>query len=273
MTPVQIAALAHRALMEELDATPKPGLVDRANSGAHLDMNHATFVRSADALKPHFYSFAILGGQWTIQNEMNLLAILRRPGIDAETAMYAATNRVNTHKGAIFSLGLLCAAAGRHAAMGLELTADALCETVSRMTAGICEQELGSENDSTAGQRIYAKYGALGARGEAESGFLSVRRHGLPVLEAALKRSEDRNTALVRTLISLIANVTDTNVLARRGSDCALWLRKQAGLVLEDFSLERVSALDEMCIAQGVSPGGCADLLAVTVLLQGIESA
>ena len=107
----EIGELAHRALIREANVTPKPGLVDRENSGAHRDMDLKLFHASADALRPWFADCARIGLAMRDAAPEQVFARLRKRGIEAEKAMYAATGGVNTHKGALFSLGILCCAA------------------------------------------------------------------------------------------------------------------------------------------------------------------
>ncbi len=106
--PVDLPALAAEALWQELELTPKPGLVDRLNNGSHRDMDHALFVRSIMAITPWFARFAELGEVHAAKPADRQLRILRPMGMACEQAMYAATGGVNTHKGGIFALGLLC---------------------------------------------------------------------------------------------------------------------------------------------------------------------
>ncbi len=261
----RIADIAHGALIAEVDATPKPGLVDRANNGAHSDMDRALFVRSADALLPYFERFTQAGIDNALLDEEKLLTLLRRPGMEAESAMFAATGGVNTHKGALFSLGLLCAAAGRAAALEEPADAASLCTAVARMTRGICQRECGCED--TNGQRVFRAYGALGVRGEAESGFASVMQYGYPVLRDALARGLDENEAHVRTLLSLMANITDTNVLSRAGEDGSAFTKSRAAQLLSNFSIAGAGELDALLIKRRISPGGAADLLAISIFL------
>ncbi|HAU5438284.1 TPA: hypothetical protein JD175_08220 [Cronobacter sakazakii] len=137
-----VPSLAVAALYAELNLTPKPGLVDCANSGAHRDMDHALFVASIRAIAPWLRVFYQQGVQDAGLAESEMLRRLRPAGLACEQAMFSATGGVNTHKGGIFSLGLLCAAAGRLAAQGESLTPTALCMTVSAMTRGIVAREL-----------------------------------------------------------------------------------------------------------------------------------
>ncbi len=258
-----IADAAYNALVEEVLVSPKPGLVDRENNGAHKDMTVAHFLKSAEAIKPYFYAM----GKYALEcSEMGAdpLPRLREIGKSAEKAMHDATNGVNTHKGAIFSLGLLCAAA----AAEKELHAEKICFRAASMTRGICSSELGKDN--TNGARAFLQSEAKGARGEAESGFENVRKFGLPVYAEELKNG--KNEAAVKALVSLMANVRDTNVLTRGGNEGEALVATEALKLLKDFSIEKVRELDKLLISRNISPGGCADLLAVTLFLHNLQN-
>ena len=261
MTPETIGKLAREALEREVLLTPKPGLVDAHNNGAHKDMDKQTFLRSAAALEPWFQGMAERGRVSPSETPARLLAALRPMGMEAEKEMYAATNGVNTHKGALFSLGLLCAACGRLQAQNRPLTAEALCDTAAQMTAGITQREM--DGSHTHGLRVHAAYGAKGVRGEAESGFLSVRELALPYLE--------QENGPYLALLSLISRVRDTNVLHRAGEEGLCWLQSRAGALLTDFSLSGLEGLDRQCIEKNISPGGCADLLAIAFFLEAVS--
>ena len=128
-----VPALAEAALWQELELTPKPGLVDKLNNGSHRDMDHALFARSIAAITPWFARFAELGNAHADKPADAQLRIIRPMGMACEQAMYAATNGVNTHKGGIFALGLLCFAAGRVN----NLSADSLCCEVGNICRGL----------------------------------------------------------------------------------------------------------------------------------------
>ncbi len=262
MTPEAIAKLARTALEREVLLTPKPGLVDAANTGAHHDMDKDTFLRSAAALEPWFRRMAQAGEALALQPPAQVLAALRPMGLQAEEEMYAATGGVNTHKGALFSLGLLCGAAGILRGRGEALTADRLCELAARMTAGITARELCGQ--ATHGLAAHAQYGAKGVRGEAEAGFPSVRQLALPYL--------NRENGPYLALLSLISSVYDTNVLHRVGERGLHWLQSRAKTLLTDFSVNGLEQLDRDCIEKNISPGGCADLLAIAFFLEEFPS-
>lgn len=268
MTDLRIARLAAAALVEEVYTTPKPGLVDLNNTGAHRDMTVQTFLYSAAALQPYFREMAELGR--TLPQEA-LLPALRASGIRAEAAMFKATDGVNTHKGALFSLGILCGCAGRFLAMNRRPSAEDLCGLAADLTRGICARELGV-GDETHGQGVFRKYGARGIRGEAESGFASVRMYSLPCFRQELERGTEYGEAAVKALLSLISRVPDTTVLHRRGEKIAAWAAEEAARCLADYREDTVLELDRAFIRENVSHGGCADLLAVTIFLHRLET-
>lgn len=175
MNAVEIGDLAYEALLAEVNATPKPGLVDRANAGAHTDMDHGTFLLSAEALRPWFREFARLGEASAPKAPEAVLPSLRPAGIAAEEAMFAATGGVNTHKGAIFSLGLLTTAAVRLTALNRPLTPEDTAATAGAFVSGICERELGQTATTKGGAGLSRRWlhGGTGGSGKR----LSKRAH------------------------------------------------------------------------------------------------
>lgn len=262
--PVRIAALATLALEEELALTPKPGLVDRANSGAHSDMDHALFTRSIAAIAPWFSVFEELGEEYANRTPGEQLRLLRPAGIACEQAMFTATGGVNTHKGGIFSLGLLCAATGRLRGLGREISADSLCNEVGKMCHGLVDRELASRSGmATAGERQYHLLGLSGARGEAESGFATVRRHVLP--DWHMTSGERRSQ---RALLQLMAVNPDSNLVSRGGMGGLRYVQTYAQNLLADgWESEDLAEMDKQLTARRLSPGGSADLLAVAWVL------
>lgn len=249
----RIAGLAQQALLYEVAVTPKPGLVDRANNGAHSDMDFLTFMQSAAVLTPYWQACVEVG--LSARSAGEAFASLRYPGMCAETEMLAATGGINTHKGAIFSLGILCGASGIAKARDARLDAETLCAISAEMTADALREEM---------QVID---GPKGARGEAASGFASVRQYGLPALEARLAAGDSLNDAGVYTLVALVASVLDANVARRADEARARSLIVEAQALMRAYDMEKVRMLDAQLIAENISPGGCADLLAVTLFL------
>lgn len=191
-----------------------------------------------------------------------------------ERSMLRATDGVNTHKGAIFAFGLLCAAAGRLLARSAEVEAYTLCQEVADMCEGLVARELALVKEArTAGERFYLRYGFTGARGEAESGFATALNHGLPVYRESLHKGWSSERSLHQALLVLMAHNDDTNLVSRGGVEGLTYAKKQAQALLKDGGMtdsrakERLAAMDDAFIAKNLSPGGSADLLAVVWFL------
>lgn len=266
-----VADLAVRSLIGEVNTTPKPGLVDRRNNGSHRDMDLSLFHRSAEALRDYFYD-CFAEGYRTADNRPDVAFIgLRSRGMEAERRMFEVTNGVNTHKGAIYSFGVLCGALGR-LWNGLSPAADreALLAECSQLVHRSAATDFADTLTVTAGKRCYREYGLKGVRGEAESGFSSVINHGLPAFQNALNDGLSANDAGVYALLCLIANVGDTALYHRGGAigaDFAVGAVKALLSCGEFPTPEAVEALDDAFVERNLSPGGCADLLAVTYFL------
>ena len=282
------AQQAQRALLYEVAITPKPGLVDRANAGAHTDMDVFTFIDSACALREYFEACTRTGMDFRGKNAQDCFDALRTPGLLAEQAMKEATGGVNTHKGAIFSLGIYCAALG----MGFDgekSDAAAAFERCGEMTRVRMAQELeciAGEEARTFGEAIYKKSRIGGVRAEAASGFAAVRECSLPRLKEALEAGLSLNDAGLCALIALMARTQDTNAVRRGGEKLAERMRESAAAMdrriaghLEEgrlaYQMESVrQALvcwDESMSEKRISPGGGADLLALTLLARFME--
>jgi triphosphoribosyl-dephospho-CoA synthase len=265
---VDRAALA--ALHEELTTSPKPGLVTPADRGAHADMDAATFVASLAALRGLFAGAARLGAAGARAGE------LRQLGIEAEARMLLATGGVNTHRGAIFTLGLLAAAAGRLAAQGRALAPDAL-QAVIRDGLGP-DLVAGLPRTSSHGQAVGARHGAGGARGEAAAGLPHLFGVALPAFEACLARGAPRRAAAVECLLALVAVLPDTNLLWRGGEAGLAFARAGAAAFLARGGVQRpgweaeAETLHRSFVARRLSPGGSADLLAATLFVHRLSA-
>lgn len=272
------ARLACQALLYEVNTTPKPGLVDRLNSGSHRDMDIFTFARSTPALYPYFARCAEIGFDTAAQPAPDTFAALRGPGRLAEGDMLEATGGVNTHRGAIFSLGILCAAAGR---VGIESwdKPDALLDECAAMTKGLTQRDfadLTPENARTSGQKLFLEHGITGVRGEAEAGFPLVRQCGLPKLNAGLAAGLSENEAGCAALIAIMARNVDTNVIHRSSLEGQRRTAERAAALLEREPFPSEVSLiefDKTLIAENISPGGSADLLAMCWLLHFMKEA
>jgi len=265
-TAGRIGRLALRGLYREVALAPKPGLVTPFSRGSHADMDFGTFMRSLNSLRPYFSTIAACGGG------LPGFAPLQRLGIDAETAMLAATGGINTHRGAIFNLGLLCAATGQCLAIGEALDAATVCARVSdrwgrEILAGAAHAP------PSHGGAAARRYGAGGARQEAAAGFPAVIELGLPAYRTALAATGDAEAAAVQALFALIAGVDDTNLLWRGGREgLAHAMRMAAGFLAAGGVLAadwraRANRIDADFSCRRLSPGGSADLLGVTLFL------
>jgi triphosphoribosyl-dephospho-CoA synthase len=269
-----IAEQAVLALLHELAAWPKPGLVSHVDSGSHTDMDAAILQASSEALRPFFLELARAG-----QDGADM-ARLRTIGLRAEAAMLAVTGGVNTHRGAIFGLGLLCAAAGGVAEISAEGAAAAhvrLGNIVRRRWAA--EIGRGPIPLFSHGAAALRRHGAGGARAEATGGFRNVYAVGWPALrEGRSLQPDDPDAAPVQACFALIATVCDTNLLHRGGADgmcyaaaAASSFLSQGGVGAPDWRA-RAAAVHAAFVARHLSPGGCADLLAMTLFVDALES-
>lgn len=278
-----IGCLAVEAMLYEVTATPAPGLVDRVNSGAHRDMDFYSFMASSSALS---FTMARTAQAGLNHNDLPLpalLPVLRVIGREGEAAMLTATRGVNTQKGLLFSLGIITAAVGWLQGRGLHCTAAAVLDTASEIVSGIVERELASATEKpvsrlTAGERLYREYGVTGIRGELAAGLPAIRSKALPELRQALTAGFTINNALIHTLLVLMTCVEDTTVMNRHDpSTMRQCVREKAEAVLAAGGMgtvegrEKTAALDQEFIARNISPGGTADLLAVTWFLHRLE--
>lgn len=260
-----IGMYAERALLYEAVTTPKPGLVDAENNGAHQDMNLFSFMASSSALRSFFEESARIGSLEV--SDADAFALLRAEGIRAEEEMLCSTGGVNTHKGALFSLGIACCAAGR---AGEGAAAEKILECAARIAKySLADFDgLKLSEARTGGERQYAESGLTGIRGEAAAGFPAVRERGFPALKAALGRGENINEAGLQALVALMAHVSDSNILRRRGGDALADVRVRAGIFHQNgFSHEDLRRMNDDFVRENISPGGSADLLALTYFL------
>ncbi len=268
-----VAYTAVKALLQEVYISPKPGLVDRFNNGAHRDMDMLTFSGSAAVLYPYFKKSYLIG--LVASDPLACFSKLREQGIHAEAAMFLETHGVNTHKGAVFTMGIVCAATGM-AVSESEPSTESILDLCAKISAGIVERDLGTlsaKDCETSGQRLFLEHGISGIRGEMEQGLPSVLHHGLPVLERLLSEGRSWDEAGSNALLAILANITDTNMVSRGGLKRARAVTRQVGgLVSKGFvPLETIRELDRTLTSENLSPGGAADLLAVCCYLHCIK--
>lgn len=267
-----------KAMLYEVLAAPKPGLVDIAGSGAHRDMDVFTFVDSAIVLTPYFVHMCQRGLSYAGEPE-SALATLRRQGLRAERQMLAATGGVNTHKGLIFLMGIMAFAAGYLHRTHRCVTADAWSATIRCMCERPLHEELALLAQTSAapaqshGETVYRQYRVAGAREQAMQGMPAVFTIGLPVLQTLSQTHPRlRHDVLVQTLLHILAHLDDTNVIYRSSPQVAAEFKDKARTALDAggmFSASGRSRLQELCnfaIAHAISPGGAADILCCACL-------
>jgi triphosphoribosyl-dephospho-CoA synthase len=270
-----VAGSAKAALLAELETWPKPGLVSHVDSGSHTDMDASTFRASVTAIAPFYDQLAVAGAAGSGMNA------LREIGMEAERAMMTATGAVNTHRGAIFGLGLICAAAGAAwsvaATAGLQWRANVLGATVrQRWGQAITRGPIPLHSHGTNALRLF---GAGGARAQAAAGFPHAIEIGLPALRLGRRLApDDPEAARVQSFFAILASIEDTNLLYRGGSAGLCYAQEAAagflghGGVEQPDWRERAAAVHRSFVARRLSPGGCADLLAITLLLDALEA-
>src|SRR6266478_8086274 len=262
---------AVRALVEEADLTPKPGLVDKRGSGAHADMNLEMLLRSAYSLLATF--MAIASRAFGAEESISLREGLSELGRQGERTMLRITGGVNTHRGAIWTLGLLCAGAAMLAGKGQ--SAEKICAKAARIAR---LPNSYTSNIQTHGQQSHCQYGVRGARGEAEGGFRHIVEIGLPMLKKSRLQGLAEEHARLNALVAIIAELNDTCLLHRGGLTALILARRGAMRILD---LGGVATDEGSCAMQEphrqlvqlqASPGGSADLLAGVLFLDYIES-
>lgn len=271
--PYIIAHLATQALQAELDTTPKPGLVDKDNNGAHRDMDYALMQRSIDTLHPYFVKLALLGCADTLPTHTSIRDI----GIEAERAMLSATNGVNTHKGALFSMGLAVVAAAH------EKDTDSLQTTIKALAA--CFPDTNGTHGSKAKLLSKGTTAIKGALDNAREGYEMLFAEWLPFYIE--RRKEHDAHTLHKTLLRIMCDLDDTNVIYRTDLATAEEVKQEARALLDSFSKahtaedkeKRIAAellalkdMDKRYTARNISPGGAADMLSLTIFIGSIQT-
>ena len=276
--PYIIAHLATRALHAELDTTPKPGLVDKDNSGAHRDMYHALMSRSIRAIHPYFVRLALLGFAADIPSHDDIV----KTGIEAERAMFEATNGVNTYKGALFSMGLAVVAAAGKAWQGYSITPQALSAAISKLAFAFPDTKgtHGSKAKQTAASETATFKGALD---NAREGYPMLFNDWLPFYANLIKNGEPH--ALHLTLLRIMCDLDDTNIVYRTSLAMMKQVKEESRSVLSRWSetthgtpqtdggtnLDTILGdMNRSFVQRNISPGGSADMLSLVVFINGV---
>ncbi|MGT2756816.1 triphosphoribosyl-dephospho-CoA synthase CitG [Streptococcus ovuberis] len=280
--------MATKALLYEISLSPKPGLVDRFDNGAHQDMTFSTFIDSILALAPHFCMFLQIGFDYSGEDFRQLFELLRQQGIKAEQDMFLATNGINTHKGANFSLAVLLGATGVHLRKHPHFLDDpslfsvsdstAICQTAAKMCHHLLEadfSQLASKKELSYGEKLYLRYGIKGPRGEAADGFPTLRNQALPFFREKLNH-KDAELAQLQLLTYLMSLVEDGNLIHRGGLEAWETVKEECSALLQQ-TLDKIAFIQQLkqynalLISRHLSPGGSADLLALTFYFAFLE--
>lgn len=274
---LRIAESLLQGCLFEVSTENKPGLVTPSSAGCHLDMNFFTFMQSSSTLFPCFYLSAQTGLRHSGEI-FDMLSGVRAFGVGFEQRLLKSTGGVNTQRGLLFLASICAASTGYLMQKKAEITCENITETMSKIVSGICEKELRQINfeqlnrDMTISENLYVHYGITGIRGEIERGLPTVTLYGYPALVDALSKKEfSINDALLHTLLVILSYSEDSNVVWRGSVDKLSQVQALASDVLEkgSFSTERgrvaYKYLCEYCKEFNLSPGGTADLLAVTI--------
>jgi len=266
----KLSSLAELAILAEISLTPKPGLVDQLSSGSHSDMNLQTFVDSTAAISRWFGELVSEGFAFQEDDLTQALPRLRNIGLQMESAMFAATGNVNTQKGIIFLMGLSLFACGRLFSKNDHFQAEEFRSIIQRICKDLVRNEMGNPSVKSHGEKIFLKYGFSGARGEAESGFATVFDFGLPELFQSENPDDEK---LTKCFLAIAANNDDTNILFRSNPEVLSTFKNLCKKALEDFNSTNYSALIDVCKQENISPGGSADLLAVSIFVWSVVQA
>jgi triphosphoribosyl-dephospho-CoA synthase len=265
-----IADLAVEALLEELHLTPKPGLVDAANSGSHLDLNLMVMIDSALSLTGTFQEMAAAAREQEASQALReRLAAIGRYG---EQQMLAVTCNVNTHKGAIWCIGLITAAVSIHATGSKTFTISEILATAGRIAAF---DDRYAPEKPTNGDQVRHRYTVVSAREEAIMGYPTLRDTAVPAWRKYEGEPEDIRR--LNVLLSLMAVVDDTCILHRKNMYILKVIQKKSRSIMEDGGLsagnnwKHYLDLEKFITNHWVSPGGCADLLAATIFIHKIS--
>lgn len=275
--PYIIAHLATQALQAELDTTPKPGLVDKDNNGAHRDMDYALMQRSIDTLHPYFVKLALLGCADALPTHTSIRDI----GIEAERAMLSATNGVNTHKGALFSMGLAVVAAAHEERKtaaneeqilkernGGEDVLVSLQTTIKALAASF--PDTNGTHGSKAKLLSKGTTAIKGALDNAREGYEMLFAEWLPFY---IERRKERDAhTLHKTLLRIMCDLDDTNVIYRTDLATAEEVKQEARALLDNFSKAALKDMDKRYTARYISPGGAADMLSLTIFIGSIQT-
>ena len=269
-----IAGYAIEAMLCEVAAYPSPGLVSSISRGAHSDMDHFSFIKSTSILSRYMVLFAEKGFSNSTPKE--IFKAIRSIGVEAEKEMFKGTKGINTHKGMIFLLGIGCAAVTK--AINDKKDFAEIQEIIKQMTRGLVQDELCSMDKDKAmshGEKLFLEHNVEGIRGQVERGIPLVFDYSMQVYKE--NKSLKLNDRLIHTLICIMSYCEDSNILHRHSMDTLKEVQQKAANIISLGGMNTangkaaIEALDKEFIKRNISPGGSADLLAVTMFFNSVE--
>lgn len=268
----EVSQMALKAMISEVSTFPSFGLVSPISSGAHKDMDYYTFLNSAVAITPFLKKMFEVG--YSYYSPEYIFDAIRDIGKECEKKMFEATNNINTHKGMIFLMGISMAAIGKALYENKEFYQ--IQDIIKSMVKNILDdfKELHKKEKLTHGERLYLEYGFTGIRGQVQDG-LSVLFDN--IIDNYINSDLKENDLYTQILIELMARVEDSTVVYRHDISTLRKVQSDAkdllnmGGIFTEKGRQKCHHLEDLYIKENISPGGCADLLAISILLIDVK--
>ena len=268
----EVSQMALKAMISEVSTFPSFGLVSPISSGAHKDMDYYTFLNSAVAITPFLKKMFEVG--YSYYSPEYIFDAIRDIGKECEKKMFEATNNINTHKGMIFLMGISMAAIGKALYENKEFYQ--IQDIIKSMVKNILDdfKELHKKEKLTHGERLYLEYGFTGIRGQVQDG-LSVLFDN--IIDNYINSDLKENDLYTQILIELMARVEDSTVVYRHDISTLRKVQSDAkdllnmGGIFTEEGRQKCHHLEDLYIKENISPGGCADLLAISILLIDVK--
>lgn len=266
----QVDQLALSSLHDEVTLELKPGLVCPSSQGSHSDMDYGLFLKSIQSMRGYYAQLCEHGfAQYSFPS-------IQQTGMQYEQLMLKATGQINTHKGAIFNLGFACAGIGQCLHKDLPLQTEYICEQIVENWQADLLHKL-TRNPLSHGQQMRKKYGLSGAIEQVAYGFEIIQKQALPCFKSIMLATGNQTLASLQTLLLLISQLSDTNIVWRGGISALLIVQEMtknfldAGGVLQPDWQRKLMQLNQYFTEHRLSPGGSADLLGVTLFFYKVE--
>ncbi len=261
MNPITMADLAAQAMRQQLDVTPKPGLVDRRSTGAHTDLDYDMMLRAIEAVRPHLVTFGQTGLFVAEKSDREVADVMQKVGEATLDAMFEATGGVNAYKGTVFCLGLFITAYYCLLRRQKPLTAATVSDQIAALSAHIVRRK------DTHGDWVNESYGVEGALGEAQQGYRVWLKDALPMLRQAKREGEEE---LARFFLFIVSKLKDSCLYYRVGAELAENARTIADYVYHHYDGDNVSAMCSYFERCHLSTGGSGDIFTLLLLADSV---